>query len=429
MSSQAHNTRSRKRSAAPSTDHPPSLAVAHASTPSVTLFLGPTNSGKTFKALAQLAEARDGVYAAPLRLLAWEAYEKLAGQLGDDAVGLVTGEEQKNPSAPILCCTTECAPLRGKRLLVLDEVHWLADPERGSAWTRVLVGGEYAAYVLCGATEAEPLLRNIFERVQVERFSRRSALAVRSGGSGVSLDDRIFKRREDGRVTCVICFSRAAVHTIAARVQRQGARVAVLYGALPPETRLAHVREVAAGAIDVVVATDVIGHGINLPIDTLAFAEGARPQPRRAHPPSSAPRERPSSQREPPLPHRKPSHPAPHRPSCVAARCPAPDSKFDGEQMRPLHVWEGAQIAGRAGRGSTPGTVCAISEWRQTAPERLERFSRSPTARMLRWARATCGSSTRRSGLAWPRSSTSSGPRRSTISKASCSRERRTWST
>jgi hypothetical protein len=39
-----------------------------------------------------------------------------------------SGEEQLNPAAPVNCCTAECAPMRG-RLLVLDECHWLADPE------------------------------------------------------------------------------------------------------------------------------------------------------------------------------------------------------------------------------------------------------------------------------------------------------------
>jgi ATP-dependent RNA helicase SUPV3L1/SUV3 len=34
--------------------------------------MGPTNSGKTFEALTNLAKAKNGIYCAPLRLLAWE---------------------------------------------------------------------------------------------------------------------------------------------------------------------------------------------------------------------------------------------------------------------------------------------------------------------------------------------------------------------
>jgi ATP-dependent RNA helicase SUPV3L1/SUV3 len=34
--------------------------------------MGPTNSGKTYEALTSLAKAKNGIYCAPLRLLAWE---------------------------------------------------------------------------------------------------------------------------------------------------------------------------------------------------------------------------------------------------------------------------------------------------------------------------------------------------------------------
>jgi ATP-dependent RNA helicase SUPV3L1/SUV3 len=34
--------------------------------------MGPTNSGKTYEALTKLAKAKNGIYCAPLRLLAWE---------------------------------------------------------------------------------------------------------------------------------------------------------------------------------------------------------------------------------------------------------------------------------------------------------------------------------------------------------------------
>lgn len=67
----------------------PDAIVAH---------LGPTNSGKTHDAIGALLEAGAGCYAAPLRMLAWEGYDRLRALLGDDQVGLVTGEEQINPT-------------------------------------------------------------------------------------------------------------------------------------------------------------------------------------------------------------------------------------------------------------------------------------------------------------------------------------------
>jgi ATP-dependent RNA helicase SUPV3L1/SUV3 len=101
----------------------PETVIAH---------LGPTNSGKTHDALRFLVENGRGVYAAPLRMLAQEAHRRLSAELGDGAVGLVTGEERVDPGAPIICCTAEMAPLRGETL-VLDEVQWAEDEERCSA--------------------------------------------------------------------------------------------------------------------------------------------------------------------------------------------------------------------------------------------------------------------------------------------------------
>jgi len=65
--------------------------------------VGPTNSGKTHGALQALMASSRGTYASPLRMLANEAYERLAGHLGEERVGLVTGEERVNETAPIVC--------------------------------------------------------------------------------------------------------------------------------------------------------------------------------------------------------------------------------------------------------------------------------------------------------------------------------------
>ena len=75
------------RDRAPAAAYAPDTVVAH---------LGPTNSGKTYHALEVLKERGRGVYAGPLRMLAQEAHRRLAAELGEDAVGLVTGEERVN---------------------------------------------------------------------------------------------------------------------------------------------------------------------------------------------------------------------------------------------------------------------------------------------------------------------------------------------
>jgi ATP-dependent RNA helicase SUPV3L1/SUV3 len=258
----------------------PETVVAH---------LGPTNSGKTHDALRFLVDTGRGVYAAPLRMLAQEAHRRLSAELGDERVGLVTGEERVNPGAPIICCTAEMAPMQGETL-VLDEVQWAEDEERGSAWTRLMLGGEYRHVLLLGAVEALPLVRHAFPDADVRFFERKAPL------------DWVGRRAITGLRpgTVVVAFSRRAVIGIAGELnQLHPGRVAALYGAMPLASRREEIDRFISGAAEVCAATDVLGHGVNLPCETLLFAE---------------------------------------------------TEKFDGKERRDLEPWELAQIAGRAGR-------------------------------------------------------------------------------
>ena len=64
--------------------------------------------------------------------------------------------------------------------LVLDEVQWAEDEERGSAWTRLMLGGEYRHILLLGAVEALPLVR---ARVPARSRCASSSARRRSTGS------------------------------------------------------------------------------------------------------------------------------------------------------------------------------------------------------------------------------------------------------
>jgi ATP-dependent RNA helicase SUPV3L1/SUV3 len=256
---------------------------------SVIAHLGPTNSGKTHDALRFLVDSGRGVYAAPLRMLAQEAHRRLAADVGEEGVGLVTGEERVNPGAPIVCCTAEMAPMSGETL-VLDEVQWAEDEERGSAWTRLMLGGEYRNILLLGAVEALPLVEQAFPDVDVRFFERKAPLdwTGKKGIAGLRAG------------TVVVAFSRRAVIGLAGELnQLYPGKVAVLYGAMPLASRRAEIDRFLAGSAEVCTATDVLGHGVNLPCETLLFAE---------------------------------------------------TNKFDGKERRDLEPWEIAQIAGRAGR-------------------------------------------------------------------------------
>ncbi len=232
----------------------PETVVAH---------LGPTNSGKTYDALRFLAEHGRGVYAGPLRMLAQEAHRRLSEELGPELVGLVTGEERVNEGAPIICCTVEMAPSSGD-VLVLDEVQWADDEERGAAWTRLLLSGEYRHIRLLGALDALPLVTSAFPDVEVRVFERMlplewiGAVQLRAVSPG----------------SVLVAFSRKAVLALAGEVNRlHPGRVAVLYGAMPLASRREEIDRFIEGRADVCVATDVLGHGVNLPCETLLFAE------------------------------------------------------------------------------------------------------------------------------------------------------------
>jgi ATP-dependent RNA helicase SUPV3L1/SUV3 len=264
----------------PAREREPERVVAH---------LGPTNSGKTYAALEELAVAGSGVYAGPLRMLAQEAQRRLGERVGIENVGLITGEERSNERAPILATTVEMAPQAGE-LLVLDEIQWADDEERGSAWTRLLLAGEYRQILLLGALDAIPLVDRSFPNAELKVFERKLPLEF--------VGDRTIRSLTNG--TVVVAFSRKAVLALAGEVNRlHPGRVAVLYGAMPLASRREEIERFLTGNADVCVATDVLGHGVNLPCETLLFAE---------------------------------------------------TTKFDGESRRDLHPWELAQIAGRAGR-------------------------------------------------------------------------------
>jgi ATP-dependent RNA helicase SUPV3L1/SUV3 len=264
----------------PTREREPERVVAH---------LGPTNSGKTHAALEELAGAGRGVYAGPLRMLAQEAHRRLADRVGAENVGLITGEERVNEHAPILCSTVEMAPQRGE-LLVLDEIQWADDEERGSAWTRLLLAGDFREIRLLGALDALPLVERAFPDAELRVFERMLPLEF--------VGERTL--RSLGKGTVVVAFSRKAVLALAGEVNRlHPGRVAVLYGAMPLASRREEIDRFLSGDADVCVATDVLGHGVNLPCETLLFAE---------------------------------------------------TTKFDGESRRNLLPWELAQIAGRAGR-------------------------------------------------------------------------------
>lgn len=280
--------------------------------------LGPTNSGKTYKALENLCEEFEAnpqgryVYSGPLRMLAYEVYVKMVARYGEASVGFITGEESVNPEAPIIAATVEMTPLSGD-LVVVDEAHWILDPERGHYWTKLLATGDYRRmHVIAAQEAAEGLSMLVADALEshTEVFKRRT---------GISYDGTTHVGKVPEK-TAVVCFSRNDVYTVYERLLTNGRNACVLYGALPVEVRKKQIQDYENGLHDIVVTTNVIGHGINLPIDNVVFAGTER---------------------------------------------------FDGERMIELPLWEAGQISGRAGRFglSEKGRVTVLEGMEDLNPE------------------------------------------------------------
>ena len=116
------------------------------------LVSAPTGSGKTLVADYAVARALEGggkaFYTTPIKALSNQKFAELAGRYGAHRVGLLTGDVSHQPRAPVVVMTTEVlrnmlfarSPLLDAlRVVVLDEVHYLQDPYRGSVWEEVLV--------------------------------------------------------------------------------------------------------------------------------------------------------------------------------------------------------------------------------------------------------------------------------------------------
>ncbi|HYG84947.1 MAG TPA: helicase-related protein, partial [Azospirillum sp.] len=260
----------------------------------IVLVTGPTNSGKTHRAIEALKGARDGVYLAPLRLLALEVMERLNAE-GTPAT-LLTGEEEiRTPGARHTASTIEMMdPDRPVQVAVIDEIQMLADPDRGWAWTAALMGVPADTLFILGAPEARPLVEraaaHLGEPLEVIELERKTPL---------SLLDRRLEWSDVEPGDALIAFSRREVHAVRDTLLARGLSVATVYGALAPAVRRREAARFLSGEADVVVATDAIGMGLNLPCRRVLFTAL---------------------------------------------------EKFDGNSVRPLTSTEVKQIAGRAGR-------------------------------------------------------------------------------
>jgi len=268
--------------------------------------LGPTNTGKTHRAIERMLELDSGMIGLPLRLLAREVYDRVSARVGEQAVALITGEEKRVPARPrFWICTVEAMPpdLAAGALdfLAIDEIQLIAHRERGHVFTdRLLHARGRVETWFMGSDTVASLVRELLGGLETGRLPRLSQLRF-AGQASV----RTLPRR-----SAVVAFSMQQVYALAdlIRVRRGGA--AVVLGALSPRVRNAQVAMYQAGEVDFLVATDAIGMGLNLDLDHVALAS---------------------------------------------------QLKFDGQETRELELAELAQIVGRAGRYLRDGTFGTLS--------------------------------------------------------------------
>ncbi len=311
----------------------------------------PTGSGKSLVALAMhffaASEGRRSWYTAPIKALVSEKFFALCRDFGADKVGLITGDASVNRDAPIVCCTAEIlanlALREGKDApvddVIIDELHYYADKERGVAWQIPMLVLEKAQFLLMSAT---PGPTETFEK-SLTKLTGRRTLTVRSTERPVPLDfeyretplhETIVELCRAGRAPVyVVNFTqRAAAETaqdlmsidflpkdkkraLVAELDASGVRFDTPYGkevkrflahgiglhhaGLLPKYRLTVEKLAQKGMLAIVSGTDTLGVGVNIPIRTVLFTR----------------------------------------------LC-----KYDGESTRVLSVRDFHQIAGRAGR-------------------------------------------------------------------------------
>lgn len=318
----------------------------------------PTGSGKSLVAtgahLAALATGRRSVYTAPIKALVSEKFFALCEVFGAQNVGMMTGDASVNAGAPIICCTAEVlanvalreGPDADIGLVVMDEFHFYAEPDRGWAWQVPLLELNRAQFLLMSATLGDttalradlarrtgrqtvevasaqrpvplffsyattPLHETLTELLEthqapiyVVHFTQAAALERAQALTSAQVATRQ-ERDRIGEFIAGFRFSAGFGPTLN-RLLRHG--IGVHHAGMLPRYRRLVEQLTQAGLLKVVCGTDTLGVGINVPIRTVVLTSL---------------------------------------------------SKYDGVRQRHLKAREFHQIAGRAGRAGydTAGTV------------------------------------------------------------------------
>jgi ATP-dependent RNA helicase SUPV3L1/SUV3 len=261
-------------------------------------YLGPTNTGKTHRAIERMIQLRGGMIGLPLRLLAREIYDRLCTVIAPERVALITGEERIiSNQSKFFVCTVESMPLdKDVPIVIVDEIQLASHPIRGHVFTdRLLHARGVQETWFLGSDSMINIVKRLVPTAKITVLQRLSSLKYIPQKSLQSLPKR----------TAVISFNISHLYELAEYIRYTKGGVALVMGAMSPQSRNAQVELFQTGQVDYLIATDAIGMGLNLDIKNICFASLR---------------------------------------------------KFDGKEQRNLSNSEIGQIAGRAGRYQRDGT-------------------------------------------------------------------------
>ncbi len=283
----------------------------------------PTGSGKSLVAagahFAALVAGRRSVYTAPLKALVSEKFFALCEAFGAERVGMITGDAAVNPQAPIICATAEILANWALRdgtdadvdVVIADEFHFYADPQRGWAWQVPLLTLPQCQFVLLSATlgptehfATELTGRTGRETVTVRSAERPVPLRFEYGTVPLhaSIEDLLERNRAPVYVvhftqreaidaaqayTSIGVLSRAERDRVAEAIggfkfdspigkdlrRLIGHGVGVHHAGLLPKYRLLTERLAQQGLLKLICGTDTLGVGVNVPIRTVLFTQ------------------------------------------------------------------------------------------------------------------------------------------------------------
>lgn len=281
----------------------------------------PTGSGKSLVAVAgifaALAQGRRTVYTAPVKALVSEKFFELTAAFGADRVGMVTGDAVVNSGAPVIACTAEILANRTLRagaaadadLVVMDEIHYYGDRDRGWAWQVPLLELRRAQFLLMSATLGDTARM----RADLRARTGRDAALVSSAQRPVPLD---FEYRESPlhvSVEKLLEAGKAPVYIVHFTQKEASARaqsltslkvlstdekaavrealggfrfdtpvgkdlrrfvtagIGVHHAGLLPKYRLLVEKLAQQGLLRLICGTDTLGVGVNMPVRTVLF--------------------------------------------------------------------------------------------------------------------------------------------------------------